>query len=385
MARNGMIYVRTKEKTAVTGWIILFVFVTYFISFLFIFPQSVSADRIKNIANFEGVRSNQLIGYGLVMGLPGTGDTGLATAQGIANILQRMGLTVNPNDIKTKDVAAVMVTALLPPFPKPGVRVDALVSALGDAKSLQGGTLLLSPLKGPDGKVYALAQGPVSIGGFIGGSGGNSTTKNHLTAGNVPNGAIVEIEPHFTLGDGNDIRLFLNRPDFTTSSAIVQKVNEALASEYATTVDSATVLIKIPPTFKNKIVELIAFIETLDVQVDTPARVVINERTGTVVVGDNVKIAPVAIAHGNLTVDIKTEYQVSQPAPFAPLGAKTVTVPKQDVSVKEQKASLIEVSSVTLSELVRALNALGVTPRDLISILQALKASGALRAELEII
>jgi len=176
MARNGMIYVRTKEKTAVTGWIILFVFVTYFISFLFIFPQSVSADRIKNIANFEGVRSNQLIGYGLVMGLPGTGDTGLATAQGIANILQRMGLTVNPNDIKTKDVAAVMVTALLPPFPKPGVRVDALVSALGDAKSLQGGTLLLSPLKGPDGKVYALAQGPVSIGGFIGGSGGNSTT-----------------------------------------------------------------------------------------------------------------------------------------------------------------------------------------------------------------
>jgi len=350
-----------------------------------LFPVQASADRIKNIATFEGVRSNQLVGYGLVMGLPGTGDTGLATAQGIANILQRMGLTVDPNNIKTKDVAAVVVTASLPPFPKPGIKIDALVSALGDAKSLQGGTLLLSPLKGPDGKVYALAQGPVSIGGFIGGGGGTSTQKNHLTTGNVPGGAIVENEPQFTLGDGNEIRLFLSRPDFSTASLVTRKINEALASEAAVTADPATVKIKIPPSYKDKVVELIAAIEVLDVAVDSPARVIINERTGTVVVGDTVKISPVAISHGSLTVEIKTELQVSQPPPFAPKGAETVVVPQKEVSVKEQKASLMEVSGVTLSEIVRGLNALGVTPRDLISILQALKASGALRAELEII
>lgn len=354
-------------------------------AFIVLGPATASADKIKNIASFEGVRSNQLIGYGLVMGLPGTGDTGLATAQGIANILQRMGLTVNPNDIKTKDVAAVMVTASLPPFPKPGIKVDALVSALGDAKSLQGGTLLLSPLKGPDGKVYALAQGPVSIGGFVGGGGGSSTTKNHLTSGNVPGGAIVETEPRFTLGDENGIRLFLARPDFTTATQAAQKINEILTAEYAFTVDPATILIKIPPQYKEKRVELIALVESLDVPVDTPARVIINERTGTVVVGDTVKIAPVAVSHGALTVEIKTDYQVSQPAPLAPKTAETVVTPQKEVTVKEQRASLAEVSGVTLSEIVRALNALGVTPRDLISILQALRAAGALRAELEII
>jgi flagellar P-ring protein precursor FlgI len=348
-------------------------------------PVQASADRIKTIANFEGVRSNQLVGYGLIMGLSGTGDTGLATIQAVANILQRLGLTVSVNDLKSKDVAAVMITAMLPTFPKPGVKVDALVSALGDAKSLQGGTLLLSPLRGPDGKVYALAQGPVSIGGFVGGGGGTSTQKNHPTTGNVPNGAIVENEPHFKLGDGNEIRLFLNRPDFTIASLIAQRINEALTSEYALTVDPATVRVKIPPLYKEKVVELIAFVEGLDVAVDIPARVIINERTGTVVVGDTVKISPVAISHGSLTVEIKTEFQVSQPAPFAPKGAETVVVPQKEVTVKEQKTSLVEVSGVTLSEIVRALNALGVTPRDLISILQALKASGALRAELEII
>lgn len=364
---------------------ILFVVYAGVALLFFLFPAQASADRIKNVANFEGVRSNQLIGYGLIMGLSGTGDTGLATIQAIANILQRLGLTVNANDVKSKDVAAVMVTATLPPFPKPGIKVDALVSALGDAKSLQGGTLLLSPLRGPDGKVYALAQGPVSIGGFIGGGGGTSTQKNHPTSGNVPGGAIVENEPNFTLGDGNEIRLFLNRPDFTTATLVAQKINEALTSESALTVDPATVRVKIPPAYKGKIVELIAFVEGLDVVVDTPARVIINERTGTVVVGESVKIAPVAISHGSLTVEIKTELQVSQPAPFAPRSAETVVVPNKDVAVKEQKSSLVEVSGVTLSEIVRALNALGVTPRDLISILHALKASGALRAELEII
>lgn len=364
---------------------VLMLVVLCLLSSLFLFPQTASADRIKNIASFEGVRTNQLIGYGLVMGLGGTGDTGNATMQAMANMLQRMGITVKSTDIKAKDAAAVMITAVLPPFPKPGARLDALVSAIGDAKSLQGGTLLLSPLKGPDNKVYALAQGPISIGGFLGGGGGASTQKNHATSGKVPGGVTVESEPHFTLGNGTDIRLFLHAPDAMVSSLIARKINEALTIDCASTVDPSTVKIKIPAEYKDKVVEMVAFIEGLDVSVDISPRVIINERTGTIVVGDGVKIAPVAIAHGNLTVEIKNEYQVSQPPPLAPKGAETVVTAQKDVTVKEQKGALMEVSGVTLNEVVRALNALGVTPRDLISILQALKASGALRAELEII
>jgi len=305
--------------------------------------------------------------------------------QGIANMLQRMGLTVRPNDIKAKNTAAVMVTANLPPFPKPGIRIDAIVSTIGDAKSLQGGTLLLTPLKGPDGKVYALAQGPVSTGGFIGGGGGTTTQKNHVTAGKVPGGVTVERDLPFTLGNSEKIRIFLHRPDFATATEIVKKINVALGNEYASTIDPSAISLRIPPDYRNKIVELITLIEGLDVPVDVPARVVINERTGTVVIGDKVRIAPVAIAHGNLTIEIKTEFKVSQPPPLAPEKAETVVVPQKEVAVKEQKASLMEVSGTTLGEIVRALNALGVTPRDLISILQALKAAGALRAELEII
>jgi len=346
---------------------------------------AVHAERIKDIASFEGVRENQLLGYGLVVGINGTGDTGLATLQGIANMLQRMGITVKPRDIMAKNTAAVMVTATLPPFPKPGSKIDALVSALGDAKSLQGGTLLLTPLKGPDSKVYALAQGPVSIGGFTGGGGGNVVQKNHPTAGKVPQGVIVEQDLHFTLGNGEEIKIFLHQPDFTTATTLAKKVNETLNFEYASAIDPSAVRLKIPPAYMDKKVEFITLIEGLDISVDIPARIVINERTGTVVIGDKVRISPVAIAHGNLTIEIKTEFGVSQPPPFAPEKAKTVVVPQTDVTAKEQKASLMEVSGTTLGEIVRALNALGVTPRDLIAILQALKASGSLKAELEII
>jgi len=343
------------------------------------------AERIKDIASFEGVRENQLVGYGLVAGINNTGDTGLATLQTIANMLQRMGVIVKPRDIMAKNTAAVVVTATLPPFPKPGTKVDALVSALGDAKSLQGGTLLITPLKGPDDKVYALAQGPVSIGGFIGGGAGTTVQKNHPTSGKVPQGVIIEQDLPFTLGNGGEIKIFLQRPDFTTASEITKKINETLNFEYASTIDPSAIRLKIPPDYANKMVELITLIEGLDVFPDLPARIVINERTGTIVIGDKVRISPVAIAHGNLTIEIKTEFRVSQPPPFAPEKAETVVVPQKDVTVKEQKASLMEVSGTTLGEIVRALNALGVTPRDLIAILQALKASGALRAELEII
>jgi len=347
--------------------------------------SAVFGERIKDIASFEGVRTNQLIGYGLVAGLNGSGDKGLATMQTIANMLQRMGVTVNPKDIGAKNSAAVMVTATLPPFPKPGMRIDVLVSTIGDAKDLVGGTLLLSPLKGPDGSVYALAQGPVSIGGFIGGGGGTTTQKNHLTAGKVPEGATIERDLPFTLGSGGEIKLFLRHPDFATASSVVGKINETLKAGYASTIDSSAIRLKIPGEYREKIVDLITLLEAVDVAVDVAAKVVVNERTGTIVIGDKVRIAPVAISHGNLTIEIKTEYKVSQPQPFAPGNAETVVVPQKEVKVKEERAALIEVSGVTLGEIVKGLNALGVTPRDLISILQALKAAGALRAELEII
>jgi len=346
----------------------------------------VRAERIKDIATFEGMRENQLIGYGLVVGLDGSGDKGNQTIQSIANMLQRMGLSIKVADIKAKNTAAVMITAALPPFPKPGMRLDALVSTIGDAKSLQGGTLLLAPLKGPDGKVYALAQGAVSVGGFIGGGGGTTVQKNHTTAGKVPSGVTIESEPKFTLGAGNEVRIFLQNPDFTTASEAARRIGEALGDQNAaTTADPSTVIVKVPEQYQGKLIQLIAMIESLDVSVDIPARVVINERTGTVTIGENVRISPVAIAHGSLTIEIKTDYRVSQPPPFAPEKAETVVTPQKTVNVKEQNASLVQVSGATLGEVVRALNALGVTPRDLVSILQALKASGALRANVEII
>ncbi len=348
-------------------------------------PASVDAERIKDIAKFEGVRENQVIGFGLVLGLDGTGDKGLATVRGVANMLQRMGLTVRPVEIKAKNVAAVMVTAQLPPFPKPGVKVDALVSTLGDCTSLQGGTLLLTPMKGPDGRVYGLAQGPISLGGFGASGGGSSVQKNHLTAGRVPEGLIVEREPPFSVADGDRIRLFLNRPDLTTAVSVAQTINNSFKSEIASATDPSGVTVAVPQEYRGREVQFMSMIEVLQATVDVPARVVVNERTGTVVIGDNVRLSPVALAHGSLTIDIRTDFNVSQPAPFGPSGSRTVVVPDTDIAVKEQKASLSEVSGTTLGEIVRALNALGVSPRDLIAILQALRAAGALRADLEII
>lgn len=355
-----------------------------FLCSMFCFLPPAYAERIKDIATFEGVRENQLIGYGLVVGLDGSGDKGIATAMSIANMLQKMGVTVLPNDIKTKNTASVIVTAELPPFPKPGMRIDAIVSTIGDAKSLQGGTLLMTPLKGPDGKVYAIAQGQVSIGGFIGGAGGTTVQKNFLTTGRVPQGVLIEVEPPFALAKKDEVRLFLHNPDLTVASEIAKKINENFGP-VALAQDPSSVKINIPDGFKDRVVEFLTTIEGLNVSMDVPAKVVINERTGTVVIGNNVKLSPAAIAHGNLTIEIRTQYEVSQPPPFAPEGAETVIVPQREVDIKEQKVSLTEVSGVTLSEIIRALNALGVTPRDLISILQALKAAGALRAEIEVI
>jgi len=342
------------------------------------------AERIKDLAAFEGVRENPLIGYGLVVGLEGAGDKKGSVIQATVNMLKRMGLIVNENDIKPRNTAAVMVTASMPPFPKPGTRFNVTVSAIGDAKTLQGGTLLMTPLRGADGKTYAIAQGSVSVGGFVGGAGGTRVAKNHTTAGSISGGAVVERDLPFTLGSGDYLRLFLHRQDFTNASRIAVRINQEIDGA-ATVVDPSTVRIVVPDEYKNRLPELVSVIESFQVSVDIPARVTVNERTGTVVIGENVKISPVAIAHGNLTIEVKTDYQVSQPAPFGPPGAETVVVPQREVKASEQKASLMEVSGASLGDIVRGLNALGVSPRDLIAILQALRSSGALRAELEVL
>ncbi len=345
----------------------------------------VQAERIKDVARFEGVRDNQLLGYGIIVGLDGTGDKGKAASISIINMLTRMGITVSSSDLSTKSIAAVVVTSTLPPFAKPGMKIDALVSTIGDAKNLQGGTLLLTPLKGPDGKVYGLAQGPISIGGFSAEGDAASVQKNHPTAGKIPEGITIEREPVFSLGNGNDIRLFLKKADFATADEISKKINIALKGRYASTIDPSAVRLVIPVEYKSNVVGLIARVDALDVKIDMPAKIVINERTGTVVIGENVRISPVAIAHGSLAIEINEKSFVSQPRPFAPIGAETKVIPRTGIAVTEQKSSLVPVSGVTLGDVIKALNILGVTPRDLISILQALKSAGALQAELEII
>ncbi|RME64384.1 MAG: flagellar basal body P-ring protein FlgI, partial [Nitrospirae bacterium] len=328
-----------------------------FIALLILIAQDVLAVRVKDLVEIEGVRKNKLVGYGLVVGLNGTGDKSDITVQAVVNMLSRMGLRVNRDDIKPKNVASVVVTAELPPFARPGMKIDVLVSALADAKSLQGGTLVMTPLLGPDGKVYAIAQGPVSIGGFSAGAAGAGVQKNHPTVGRVPDGAIVERTVSWDINHRDQITLILRRPDFTVSENLADRVNQLLNGPYARALDSSTVELRVPPLFKGHVVELIKTIEQLDVPVDSPAVVVINERTGTVVIGSHVQIEPVAIAHGGLTIEISTQYKVSQPLPFSK--GKTAVVPEPEIKAKEGKAHLIPVQGTTLGELVNALNALG--------------------------
>ncbi|MFO0752699.1 MAG: flagellar basal body P-ring protein FlgI [Thermodesulfovibrionales bacterium] len=345
------------------------------------------AERIKDVAHFSGVRENELIGYGIVVGLNGTGDKdGTYIFQPFANMLTRMGVTVSSADLKgkTKNIAAVIVTAKLSTMVKPGSKVDVQVSSIGDAKSLQGGTLLMAPLKGPDDTVYAVAQGPVSIGGFTAGGGGTSATKNHPNVGLVPNGAIVEKEVPVHLNRKNRLDLLLASQDITTAKKVADKVNEGLGGNFARAEGPSVIAILIPDSFTDRVVELMSKIELMTIEIDIPARVVVNERTGTVVIGENVTISPIALAHGGLSIEISTDFQVSQPPPFAPGGAQTVVVPQKDVKVEEKKASLMEVKGATIGALVKALNALGVTPRDLVAILQAIKAAGSLKADLVI-
>ncbi len=344
--------------------------------------------RIKDIADIKGVRQNQLVGYGLVVGLNGTGDSDNAifTIQSFASMLERMGVTVRPEDIEVDNVAAVMVTANLAAFARSGSKMDVLVSSIGDAKNLQGGTLLFTPLKGADGQVYAIAQGPVSTGGFaVGSNSGSEVQKNHPTAGRVVNGAIIEKEIATNFNNKQALTLNLHRADFTTASRVAQAINIAFYDQIARTHDAGTIEVQVPEKYKGNTVALMTMIERLGVTPDIVSKVVINERTGTVIMGENVRISTIAIAHGNLSVEVKETQNVSQPLPFS-RGGQTVVTPDSDLLVQEGDNPIFVVESgVSIGEVVKALNALGVSPRDLISILQALKAAGALQAELEII
>ncbi len=354
---------------------------------LLLWPGAASPARIKDMAYFLGTRSNSLLGYGLVVGLNGTGDNTntLFTVNTLANLLDNMGIHIDPSQTKVKNVAAVMVTAKLPPFSRIGSRIDIEASSIGDAKALEGGTLLMTPLKGPDGKVYAVAQGPVSTGGFsASGASGSSVQKAHPTVGFISGGALVEKEVHVQYAELPQLDLVLRTPDFTMANKTASAINSAGCGITARALDAGTIKVEVPEIQRSDMVGLITKIENLDVQPETIAKVVINERTGTIVIGENVRISPVAIAHGSLTVQISEQQNVSQPLPFSQ--GKTTVTPQTNIQVQEQKASLSVVGGgVTIGQVIKGLNAIGATPRDLISILQSIKAAGAMQAEIELI
>ncbi len=347
-----------------------------------------AASRIKDIADFEGIRENQLIGYGLVVGLNGTGDSlnnTPFTQQSLQAMLERLGVNTRNVDLNTNTVAAVMVTANLPPFSTQGTRIDVSVSALGDAESLQGGTLLVTPLVGADGEVYAIAQGSIAIGGFSAQGDAASIVRGVPTAGRIANGGLVERELDFKLASLTTLRLALRNPDLTTARRVALSINELIGMPTAEPLDPATVRIDLPQLYDGNIVDLLTDIEQLIVEPDLAARIVIDENSGIIVMGQDVKVSMVAVAQGNLTVTIAESPQVSQPNPFS--GGQTAVVPRSDISVNEEGSTKLAIvpQTVTLKQLVDGLNALGIGPRDMISILQAIKAAGALQADIEVL
>jgi len=377
---------------------------------------AVAMSRIKDIVDFEGIRDNMLVGYGLVVGLNGTGDTlnqAIFTRESLIGMLERLGVNARDNALRTNNVAAVMVTATLPPFARQGGRIDVTVSTLGNAKSLLGGTLLVTPLLGADGEVYAVAQGTVATGGIAAKGQGASVTKGVPTAGRVASGAIVEREIGFELSKLHSMNLMLRNPDLTTAQRVAQVIDAHLHRDAAEAIDPSTVTLKFDGKSKDDVIGLLTDIEQLEVEPDEVARVVIDEANGIIVMGENVRISTVAVAQGNLTVRVTETPQVSQPAPFSAAGtitpalgangepqapgrggvqfapssgAQTVVVPRTNVQVDEQKDRRLAMlpAGVSLQELVDGLNALGVGPRDMISILQAIKAAGALQADIEL-
>lgn len=343
--------------------------------------------RLKDLVSIEGVRDNQVFGYGMVVGLNRTGDSQqtVFSVQSLTNLLARMGVEVNPSLIQVRNTASVIVTADLPPFAQPGTRIDIAVGAVGDAMNLQGGILVLTPLKGADGQVYAVGQGSVITGGFLAGGGGNTRGLNHPTAGRIPNGAIVEKAPPSVSPKGR-IRLQLRQEDFTTAARIMEAINQKFGTSSfhpAQADNPALITVDTPPEYTSRSVEFLGDLENVTVRADRPARIVIDERTGTIIMGKEVRISPVAILHGGLTVQIQTTLNVSQPLPLT--GGQTTVTPETNVTAKEDKAkSVVLQQGASVEELVRALSAIGSTPRDIIAILQNLKAADAIEAEVEV-
>jgi flagellar P-ring protein precursor FlgI len=355
-------------------------------------PPALAYSRIKDLADVEGVRDNMLVGYGLVVGLNGTGDSlrnAPFTLQSIQSMLERLGVNTRGTDLNTKNVAAVMVTANLRPFSTQGTKLDVTVSALGDAKSLLGGTLLVTPLLGADGAIYAVAQGQLAVGGFSAEGEGGSVTQGVPTSARIASGAIIEKELPFNLASLTELRLALRNPDLTTARRIAQAINTLIGSPAADAKDPGTVHLKVPANYSGDIVSLLTDVEQLRVDPDMPAKVIIDESSGIIVMGADVRISDVAIAQGNLTIRVTETPQVSQPAPFSEQG-ETVVVPRTDVEVEaggsanaNQRLVVLK-NGVSLQTLVDGLNALGIGPRDMIAILQAIKAAGALQAEIEV-
>ncbi len=340
--------------------------------------------RLGDIADVEGIRENPLVGYGLVVGLNKTGDSGSArfTIISLANALKSFGVTVSSDQIKVGNVAAVVVTAKLPPYAKRGSRIDATVASIGNAKSLQGGVLLLTPLRGTDGNIYAVAQGPVAIGGYTVTAGNDRIQKNHPTVGIVPDGATVEREIHIDFDRVERFHLNLRRPNLKTAALAAARINREFGEAIAHAIDPATIEIGVPESQRSDPVGFLSRLLDVEVEPQPPAVVVINERTGTVIVGENVRISRVAITHGNLHIEVSSRTEVSQPAPLST--GRTEVIENQEVTVTEEGGRLKLVGGVTIGDLVQALNAIGASPRDLITILQAIKRAGALQAELEI-
>lgn len=375
----------TDKKFSRMGLILLRAF--FAVPLLWISPAEAGTTRIKDIVAIEGVRDNALIGYGLVVGLNGTGDklsNSPFTEQSLIAMLERLGVNVRGQNLKTGNVAAVMVTATLPPFANQGSRIDVSVSTLGDSKSLQGGTLLVTPLVGADGDVYAVSQGPIAISGFAAGGEAQTVTQNTPTRGRIASGATVEKEIDFDLNALQTVNLSLRNPDFTTARRIARAINGFTNADMASAKNDGTVVLNKPSTYPGSITDLITDIEQLPIQPDQIAKVVIDENSGTIVMGSDVRISTVAIAQGNLTIKINETPQVSQPNPFSETGT-TQVVPRSDITVNQGddvKLAVLE-DGVTLQDLVTGLNKLGVGPRDIITILQAIKAAGALQAEIE--
>jgi flagellar P-ring protein precursor FlgI len=348
--------------------------------------QSASAARLKDLVSIEGVRDNMLLGYGVVVGLNGTGDRQqtVFSTQSLSNLLQKMGVNVPPTALRVNNVAAVMVTASLPAFATPGLKIDLTVSSIGDAATLQGGMLLLTSLKAANGEVYAVAQGALSIGGFSAGRGGSGVQVNHPTVGRIPEGGRVEKAAPTVEPNPEGFRLQLRHPDFVTASRLTEVLNKEFPTVVARAENAATVMVTMPPNYHQDPVKFIALIDRLEVPTDRQATVVLNERTGTVVIGNNVTIAPVAVLHGNLTVQIVTDFVVSQPPPFS--SGETVVAPQVGVEVNEEQARQVVLKKgASVEELVKALMSIGSTPRDIIAIVQSIAAAGSLDAQLEVI